>query len=83
MTSEAELEQMWNKISSIDRNSISDHVTLSAGLDLSNRSYQEALEDISSWCPNVFKNMLIWIANNRVGELYVKEGSTYVHAFYK
>ena len=69
-TSESDLQAMWDTLDGMDRDWIADHVTLSCGLKLSDKSYSEALESLISFNISVFERCVVWVANGRKGELY-------------
>ena len=67
--SESELQAMWDKLDGMDRNWIADHVTMSSGLKLWDKSYSETLEALRFCDMSVFERCVVWVANGRRGEL--------------
>ena len=70
MASESELQSLWDKLDGMDRDWIADHVTLSCGLRLSDKSYSEALDALDVFDLSVFRRCVVYVGNGRIGELY-------------
>ena len=90
--SESELEQMWNSMDLSWKKGAVDHVTMSCGIIVGDKSYSEILNELESWGERgekEFKNYIIWVSKgsphddpNTSSDLYVKEGNDYVNRYY-
>lgn len=85
--SESELKSMWEGLSGMDRQMISDHIWSSdCGGDFADYNYEKAIEHLSGSQINVFKNIVIAAHKGCAtdGHIYVENKDTgkIEHAFY-
>ena len=59
MVSETDLRHMWDKLSDIDRNKISNHITSKSNIQVGNMGYSEARYALRQWDLKLFDRYIV------------------------